>query len=137
MNALSIAVLVAGAFLGFLFLIAYLSGWRALASRFPPKDGRPATGNSWISISLGSGDFFGFGSTFLRGIYVGWSDRGLYLASALGLSVIFPPIEIPWGVIESTNEAWGSHDIVTVQGRRLGIPIKVMQHVRHRLDQSR
>ncbi len=117
-----------------LVVISYLSGWRSLASRFPARNGRLPTGHRWVSVGFGCGDSFGSGCTLLRGMFLGWSERGLYVADMLRLFVFFPPLEILWEAIQLTDEVWGSHDIVTIAGRRLGIPMKVMQGIRHRLE---
>lgn len=117
-----------------LALISYASGWRAIAARFPARNGRPPVGRNWSSVSLGCGDSLGFGCAHLRGIFLGWSERGLYLADMWRLSIFFPPLEIPWQAIQQTDEVWGTHTIVSVAGRRMGIPMPVMRDIRDRIE---
>jgi hypothetical protein len=135
-NTIVVVCLVVIFLSGVLLIVSYASGWRVLASRFPARSGRPATGERCVSVSLGCEDSFGFGCTVLRGVFLGWSTRGLYAGHMLGVSIFFPPLEIPWSHVQLTDAAWGTHTILTVAGRRLGVPMKLVRSFRDHIEQS-
>jgi hypothetical protein len=128
----SSALLVVASLVGFVilwcaigWLIARVSGWRALAARFPRGDERP-TRTWWFRSGR-------MGLMTLNGaLRVGASPRFLHLAILPGF-VGFPPIALPWGELAEAERAFGR---VRIAVGETGVRISISARLWDRAQQS-
>ncbi len=118
--------------LGVCALLAQLSGWRSLATRFRAKEGVGGEQFRFCSGSIGSSSWFPVG--YRNCLCVTLNDSGVGLSLLFPFRVFSPALFIPWKQVESVKEdrIWlVKCAIVRIRGTptRIGLQAKPGQSV--------
>jgi hypothetical protein len=91
-----------GIWLGVTALLAHLSGWRSLATRFAAHG--PAVGDRLHLVSARMGTSWLFPVNYSRCLTLTLGQTSFGLSLLFPFRVLSPPLEIPWSVIAALEE---------------------------------
>ena len=116
-------------FLGIVYLISHISGWRSLATNYPAQEARPRNlirTHSSVTGMVGM-------ARYKNALRVGYNDQGLHLAVASVFAVAHPPLFIPWRNIQAVKEVGlikYLERLSLTDGQTISLPIQLVDEFR-------